>query len=152
MHNYFVPSRHRGPPPYVRPRTLPAPIIPCLLRHIPRLPTWARSPDKTGTHAMQSSYICGRETNPPGKPPDSTSPLDVAPPVHHDAASTGPSAQRPRLPVHSRSQADNCHTSGPPVRHRWAVCPARLMYLTMAPLANPHLVLHSIATGSQNSM
>ena len=83
---------------------------------------------------MKSSDICGRETYPAGNPPDCLSPLDDDPPVHHDAQSTGPSAQRPRHPVHSGSRTDNYHTSGPPVRHRWAGCPARLLYLTMAPL------------------
>ena len=137
-HRILLPSHtaltQTGPPPYCRPHTLPVPIIPWLLGHQALLPTWARSPDTTRTYAMQSSDICGRETYPAGNPPDCLSPLDDDPPVHHNAQSTGPSAQRPRHPVHSGSRTDNYHTSGPPVRQRWAGCLAPVLYLTMVPL------------------
>ena len=98
----------------------PAPMFPRFLRHHAQLPTCPTSPEATRTHPIQSSDICGRVARPATNQADFLTPVDVAPAVHPDDPSTGPSAQPRRHPVHSHSRPANCHTSAPPVRHHWA--------------------------------
>ena len=121
--------------------------FPGFLRHRAQLPTCPTSPKATRTHPIQSSDICGRVARPATNQPDFLTPVDVAPAVHPDDPSTGPSAQPRRHPVHSHSRPANCHTSAPPVRHHSAGSLAPCWLLPWLPLASPHLILYSTATG-----
>ena len=114
-----------------------APMFPGFLRHRAQLPTCPTSPKAPRTHPIQSSEICGRVARPATNQPDFLTPVDVAPAVHPDDPSTGPSAQPRRHPVHSHSRPAICHTSAPPLRHHSAGSLAPMLALTMAPIGQP---------------